>query len=65
MTAMHSVTEPRRAYGVAEAARALGVSRDLVWDLIRRGELPSAKLGARTVIPTPGLERLLQPQESA
>ena len=59
MTATHSLTQPRLAYGVAEAARALGVSRDLVHDLIRRGELPSRKLGARTVIPAPGLERLL------
>jgi excisionase family DNA binding protein len=35
---------------VAEAADVLGVGRTLAYDLIRRGELRSVKIGARRVV---------------
>jgi len=41
---------PRLAYSVAEAADVLGVGRTLAYDLIRRGELRSVKIGARRVV---------------
>jgi excisionase family DNA binding protein len=43
-------TEPRLAFGPAEAAEALGVSEELVFDLLRRGELGSVKAGRRRLI---------------
>ena len=36
---------------VAEAAGRLGISSDLAYDLVARGELPSLRLGRRIVIP--------------
>ena len=36
---------------VAEAADRLGISSDLAYDLVARGELPSLRLGRRIVIP--------------
>jgi excisionase family DNA binding protein len=35
---------------VTQAARLLGVSRDLVYDLVKRGEVPSVRLGGRLLI---------------
>jgi excisionase family DNA binding protein len=54
-----TVEDRRLAYSVDEAAAALGVSRELVYDLIRRGELYSRKLGRRRVVPRAALEALL------
>ena len=40
---------------VAEAAKELKVSKDLVYDLVNRKELHSKKAGDRRVIPTADL----------
>lgn len=45
---------------VTEAARMLGVSRDLAYDLARRGEIPVVRLGRRMVVPTARLRRLIE-----
>ena len=42
--------EERLAYTVEEAAAALGIGRDLIYDEIRTGRLRSKKAGARRVI---------------
>ena len=42
---------------VVEAAGMLGISKDLAYELVARGELPSLRLGRRIVIPT---KRLLE-----
>jgi excisionase family DNA binding protein len=36
---------------VEEAAALLGVSRGLAYELVRRGEIPSLRLGRRLVVP--------------
>jgi excisionase family DNA binding protein len=63
------VTPPggaRRADGdplvmsVAEAARLLGISKTLAYDLVARQELPSLRLGGRVRIPRRALERLTE-----
>jgi excisionase family DNA binding protein len=41
------VTGPALFMPVEEAAALLGVSRDLVYDLVHRGELPAVTLGRR------------------
>lgn len=43
-------TGERLAYTVEEAAAALGIGRDLIYDEIRTGRLRSKKAGARRVI---------------
>lgn len=45
---------------VDEAAAALGISRNLAYELVERGELPSVRLGRRLVVPKRALERLLE-----
>jgi excisionase family DNA binding protein len=42
-------TEPL-AYGPKEAARTAGLSRGMIFKLIREGKLPARKSGARTLI---------------
>jgi excisionase family DNA binding protein len=49
----------RLAYSVDEAARLTGLSRDLFYDEMRRGNLPYLKVGRRRLITRQHLERLL------
>ena len=44
---------------VPQAASMLGISKDLAYDLIARGELPALRFGRRVVVPTKPLLRLL------
>jgi excisionase family DNA binding protein len=44
---------------VPEAAKLLGVSCDLVYDLVSQGELPALRLGRRIVLPRRALEELV------
>jgi excisionase family DNA binding protein len=44
---------------VDEAARQLGISRGLAYEAVRRGELPSVRLGRRILIPRVALSALL------
>jgi excisionase family DNA binding protein len=46
---------------VEEAAEVLGISRTLAYELVRRGALPSLRLGRRLVVPRAGLLALLRP----
>ena len=45
---------------VEEAGALLGISRSLSYELIRRGELPSLRLGRRIVVPVKALEALVE-----
>ena len=44
---------------VEDAARALGISRSAAYEGVRRGEIPSIRIGHRIVIPTAALRRML------
>lgn len=52
----------RLAVSVDEAARLLGISRDLVYDPIARNELPAIRLGRRLVVALVSLQELLAGQ---
>lgn len=41
---------------VAEAAKLLGISHNLAYDLVREGRLPHINLGRRILVPRRGLE---------
>ena len=43
-------TAPKLAYGIADFARAVGVSRDKVYSEIKDGRLRAHKIGSRSVI---------------
>lgn len=49
----------RRTLTVAEAAACLGISRNTAYDAVRRGTVPSIRVGRRILIPTQALEALL------
>jgi excisionase family DNA binding protein len=46
---------------VEEAGRRLGISRGLAYELVRRGEIPSIRLGCRRiVIPAGAVEAIVR-----
>lgn len=45
---------------VEEVGEALGIGRNLAYDGVRRGEIPSVKIGRRLLVPRAALEGLLQ-----
>lgn len=48
-------------YTVKEAAELLHIHYNTLYDLVKRGEVPSIRLGARrVVIPKKGLDRILE-----
>jgi excisionase family DNA binding protein len=51
--------EPRLAFSREEVAAALGISRELVNDLIRAGKLGSVKAGRRRLISRKHLDDFL------
>ncbi len=52
-----------RTYSVETAARVLGISRALAYQLVREGVIPSVKLGRRVLIPQQALTALLSCDE--
>ena len=55
-----SGTGRRLVLTVREAAEALGVSNDLVYELTARGDIPSLRLGRRRVIPRRAIEMMVE-----
>lgn len=51
--------QDRFTMSVEEAAEALGISRALAYELVRRGDLPHLRLGRRVVVPRKALERFI------
>ena len=56
---MNMGIDKRLCISVPEAAELLGISRNNAYELVKRGELPSIKLGKRKLIPKVALERKL------
>ena len=42
-----------------DTGRALGLGRNATYEAIRRGDIPSIKIGKRVLVPRAALERLL------
>ncbi len=58
------LSESRKTLTVDETASALGISRNAAYEGVRRGEIPSIKVGRRLLVPRAALERMLeQPSE--
>lgn len=51
--------DDRLTLTVEEAARLLGISRALAYELVARGEVPGIRLGRRIVVPRRALDTLL------
>ena len=53
-------TEQKLACSVEDAARTLGISRGLAYELARQGQLPTIRLGRRLLVPLEALHRMLR-----
>lgn len=49
----------RQTYTVDEVAALLGVSRATAYAAVKRGDIPSIRLGRKIVVPRAQLEKLL------
>jgi excisionase family DNA binding protein len=59
------LTDDTLCVSVEEAARMLGIGRSLCWQEVRRGTIPSYRIGARVLVPLAELRRLVQARTQA
>ncbi len=45
---------------IPEAASRLGIGRNTAYEAVRRGEIPSVRIGGRILVPISALEQLLE-----
>lgn len=57
---METEVKPRLAYGIIEAAHALGMSERQIYKMMSSGQLRRVKVGTRTLIPVESLHALLE-----
>ena len=60
---MEAKLSDRQYLSVKEFKDRLGVSRNLIYEQVRKGVLPSVRLGGRILIPVDALAQLMQRQE--
>jgi excisionase family DNA binding protein len=56
----HEMDGKRLTITVEEAAKLLGISRGLAYEMARIGRLPAIRFGKRLVVPKHAIEKLLQ-----
>lgn len=56
---MGTESTARLVLSVEETRQQLGLSRGLMYEAIRRGQIPSIRIGRRILIPRVALEKLL------
>jgi excisionase family DNA binding protein len=47
-------------FTVEQAGEALGIGRNLAYEAVERGEIPSVKIGRRVLVPRAALEEMLR-----
>jgi excisionase family DNA binding protein len=57
--------EQKLTVTVEEAARLLGISRGLAYEMVRVGKIPSIRFGKRLIVPRRALEQLLEESKTA
>ncbi len=57
---MTNENSERLVYSVAEAGKLLHLSRSLMYESVRTGQIPSIRIGRRILIPRIALARLLE-----
>ena len=57
---MDNKPEKKLTITVPEAARMLGISRGLAYEMAREGTIPALRFGRRMVVPLAAIKRMLQ-----
>ena len=52
--------EERLTYSIPEAAKILGIGRNLCYDRVKTGEIPAIKIGRRLLVPRKALAKFLE-----
>ena len=52
--------EAKLTLSIEEAAKILGIGRNLCYDRVKTGEIPVIKIGRRLLVPRRALEKLLE-----
>jgi len=52
--------DKRMTLTIEEAAKVLGIGRNLCYDRVKTGEIPVIKIGRRLLVPRRALEKLLE-----
>jgi len=52
--------EEKLTLSIEEAAKLLGIGRNLCYDRVKTGEIPVIKIGRRLLVPRRALEKLLE-----
>ncbi len=52
-------TDNRKTLTVREAAAALGIGKNQAYEAVKRGEIPTIKIGSRILVPKASFEKLL------
>ena len=52
--------DERLTLTIEEAAKVLGIGRQLAYDRVKTGEIPVIKIGRRLLVPKKALEKLLE-----
>ena len=50
--------EPESTLTVEQVAKRLGIGRGLAYEAVKKGEIPSIRIGSRILVPRAALERL-------
>ena len=62
---MNGQTNERLTVTVTEAAEMLGVSRNMAYECVRTGEIPSISLGRRLLVPRKALLAMIDGEVAA
>lgn len=55
----HQILSLSLAIGVEDAALILGIGRNAAYEAVKRGDIPSIRIGQRIVVPTAPLRKML------
>ncbi len=56
------LNQTKLAFTVEEMAQELGIGRNLAYEAVKSGEIPSIRIGKRIVIPKSALAKMLEVQ---
>jgi hypothetical protein len=57
---MMQTSDDQQVYSVVETAKILHIGRNLAYELVGTGQIPSIRLGKRIVVPAVALRRMLE-----